>query len=265
MFSDPLFYALRVHDVRVGANWNAVTDPNPNDLQYTTDWLNAARAAHRTPLVSLGIFDTNCNCNYIPSVGQYTRAVKAFVQRFPWVKRFTAWDEPDWVYRPALARHPRLAAAYFNALVRNCHGCTVLAGEFSDQRRGADLRRWVREYTKALRYRPKGWALHNYVDIRGHNTGQLRALLSVTRGPIWLTEISGVVHRGHWPFPYYQPPSAAGRDERFLFSLPRRFHRITRIYHYQWREVPGVGWDSGLLNADGSPRPAYFVVKSAAR
>jgi hypothetical protein len=196
-------------------------------------------------------------------VRQYTRAVQAFLRRFPQVKRFTAWDEPDWIYRPRLARRPRLAAGYFNALVGACHfRCKVLAGDVYE---GAGrLRRWLRAYIPSLRYNPAGWALHNYFDVRSHTTSQLRTILSLTSGPIWLDEISGVEVRGHWPFPHHQSVEAAARDERFLFRLPRRFHRISRIYHYQWQDI-GAFWDSGLLNPDGSPRPAYYVVKAATR
>jgi hypothetical protein len=88
-------------------------------------------------------------------------------------------------------------------------------------------------------------------------------MMKLTRGPIWLTEISGVERRGHWQY-RNQSAAAAGRDEQFLFSLPHRFHRVARIYHYQWKAVPSAGWDSALISASGRPRPAYYVLKRAA-
>jgi hypothetical protein len=91
-------------------------------------------------------------------------------------------------------------------------------------------------------------------------------LEKVTRGPIWFDEISGVLRRGHWQY-RNQSSIAAGRDERFLFSLPKRFHRIQRIYHYEWQGTvpsPNNGWDSGLIGPGGAPRPSYFVVLNAA-
>jgi hypothetical protein len=81
-------------------------------------------------------------------------------------------------------------------------------------------------------------------------------------GQIWLTEIGGVIRRGHWQY-RNQSPAAAGRDEGFLFSLPRRFHRIARIYHYQWfgtNNGAHTGWDSGLIGPGGKPRPAYWAL-----
>ena len=60
---------------------------------------------------------------------------------------------------------------------------------------------------------------------------------------------------------------AAGRDEGYLFSMPKRFYRITRIYHYQWYgtvETPRTGWDSGVIGPDGTPRPAYWALAKSA-
>jgi hypothetical protein len=50
-----------------------------------------------------------------PDPGRYGRAVRAFIRMFPQVRRYTAWNEPDWRSGP-VARHPQLAAAYFNVL-----------------------------------------------------------------------------------------------------------------------------------------------------
>ena len=88
----------------------------------------------------------------------------------------------------------------------------------------------------------------------------------LTSGQIWLTEISGVERRGHWQYPN-QGVFAAANDESYLFSLPSRFRRITRIYHYQWQGTlpsPSTGWDSGLIGPLGVPRPAYWIVAKAA-
>jgi hypothetical protein len=183
------------------------------------------------------------------------------MHRFPAVKQYTAWNEPDWAYR-SLSRRPKLAASFFNALHRQCHGCVVLAGDVFLPAK--QLGPWLRSYRAGLRYRPAGWALHNYQDVRTHTTAQLRVLMSLTSGPIWLDEISGVERRGHWQY-RNQSAAAAGRDESFLFSLARRFRRVTRIYHYEWQGVTGAGWDSGLISPTGGKRPAYYVLKAAAR
>jgi hypothetical protein len=257
MFSDPLFTQLNVREARQVVPWDlAIRSSQRKTLQATKTWLQAAQAAGVTPLISFG-----GDGNYVPTVAQYASAARAFIHRFPSVRRYTAWNEPDWPYR-SLGGHPRLAASFFNALHQQCHGCVVLAGDVFLP--ANSLGPWLRSYRSGLHYRPSGWALHNYNDVRTHKTSQLQTLLSLTSGPVWLDEISGVERRGHWQFPN-QSDAAAARDERFLFSLPRRFHRISRIYHYEWQGVSAAGWDSGLIGPGGNERPAYFVVKAATR
>jgi hypothetical protein len=118
---------------------------------------------------------------------------------------------------------------------------------------------WLQAYIRGLRHRPAGWALHDYIEVRGRNTLQLQTLMSMTSGPIWLDETGGILERGHWWFPNQSAASAA-EDEQFLLSMTRRYHRIARIYHYEWQGVAHAGWDSGLIAPNGSPRPAYNVL-----
>jgi hypothetical protein len=265
MFSDPRFLALRVETARVVVPWDIATRrADRGELRSFRAWLDAAQRAHVRPLISFGADRRNPAANYIPRVSQYRHAVRAFLRGFPRIKTYTPWNEPDFSWRK-LAREPALAADYFNALVKLCHGCTVLAADVYLPPTGqryinhatALLRPWLRSYMRGLHHRPAGWALHDYRDIRNRNTAQLRTLLSMTSGPIWLDETGGVLRRGHWRS---QSARAAARDERFLLSLAKRFHRIRRIYHYQWHSLSSVGWDSALIARNGHPRPAYTVL-----
>jgi hypothetical protein len=255
-FQSPAFSSLGMHEARYGVAWNAAITRNSVARAQFASWLAAAQAANVIPLVSF-----SGDGDYVPTVREYTRAVNAFVHRFPTVRRYTAWNEPDWPWRK-LARQPQLAAAYFNALSSSCRQCLVLAGD--TYLPAGSLRPWLRSYIKGLRVQPKAWALHNYHDVREHSTAQLRVMLSLTRGPIWLDETGGIERRGHWQFPNQSSASAAA-DERYLFSLPRRYPRVSRIYHYEWQGSASAGWDSGLISPDGKLRAAYWVVAAAAR
>ncbi len=92
------------------------------------------------------------NGNYIPSVKVYTAAVKAFIHDFPQVKLYTPWNEPDWIYRPALADHPdarRLLLQRARAELPRLH----------DRRRdvyrpASQLGSWIQAYERGLHYRP---------------------------------------------------------------------------------------------------------------
>jgi hypothetical protein len=255
MFSDPRFLALHIQEARLTVPWNVAVSPAQKaSLSQASVWLSAAAAANVTPLVSFSGFR-----NYIPTIAQYRHAVKAFIHRFPSVTRYTPWNEPDWIYR-SISRDPGLAASFFNTLAKSCRHCMVIAGDLYLP--ASQLGPWLRAYSRGLRYQPAGWALHNYYDVRTHTTSQLRTVLRLTSGPIWLDEISGVERRGHWQYAN-QSARAAARDEKFLFSLARRFPRVSRIYHYMWRGSRRAGWDSGLISPSASIRPAYYVVKAA--
>lgn len=263
MFSSSLFNRLNITTARLVVPWNAAVLRNRSQLNAARAWIRAAEAHGVQPLISFG-GQGGAAGNYIPPTSVYTAAIKAFLRNFPEIKLYTPWNEPDWVYRPKLANNPRLAASYFNSLVRWCRGCTVAAGDLYLP--NPQLGRWIRAYRRYLSVRPKAWALHNYYDVRTHGAGQIRTLQSLTSGQIWLTEIGGVERRGHWQFAN-QSVFAAARDESFLFSLPRSFPRVTRIYHFEWQgtfDGPHTGWDSGLIGPLGRPRPAYWTVAKAA-
>lgn len=269
VFSSPLFAPLHMTVARDIVPWDVVTRrADRGVLAAVASWIQAAQATHLRPLVSFGA-DSGSASNFIPSINEYRRAVAAFLRRFPQVSDYTAWNEPDFSWR-RLASMPQLAAGYFNALSNLCHRCTIAAGDVYLPTSGAAtihgakarLGPWLRAYIGGLRHRPKAWALHDYHEVRDHNSAQLRTLMSMTSGAIWLDETGGVLRRGTWP---RQSAARAGNDEKFLISLGRRYRRVTRIYHYQWLgSPPTAGWDSGLLSPQGAPRPAYWVLRNAA-
>jgi hypothetical protein len=254
-FSDPRFAALNIHEARLVVPWDvASASYQRGELGFVASWISAAQTAHVNPLISFGD-----NHKYVPSVHQYTVAVRAFIKRFPTVHQFTAWNEPDFIYLPQIAQHPSLAAAYYNQLVFASmgHHNTVLAGDMFMP--APQLSSYLRQYVRYLAVKPAGWALHDYRDVRGRSTAQLTTMQRYTKGPIWLDETGGIERRGHWEF-RNQSAAAAGKDEAWLFSLPKRSPRIAYVFHYQWQAVPSAGWDSGLLDPSGHKRPAYAVV-----
>jgi hypothetical protein len=98
-------------------------------------------------------------------------------------------------------------------------------------------------------------------------------MLETVPGEVWMTETGGIVKFGEsrqWP--YSESRSAA--CTRWMFRLAERYDtrrrgmrsRITRVYVYNWSGAPrGARFDAGLVNPDGTPRAAYFVVKARVR
>ena len=91
-------------------------------------------------------------------------------------------------------------------------------------------------------------------------------------GEVWLTETNGIVKFGDSPqFAYSRPaPRAhaldvpAGRPLRLAARRPALEDR--GLFVYTWFGAPpGARFDAGLVDPDGSPRPAYYVVRRHAR
>jgi hypothetical protein len=72
------------------------------------------------------------------------------------------------------------------------------------------------------------------------------------------TETGGVVRFAR-SFGYDE--RRAARATRHVLRIAQR-QRVRRVYLYQWTGAPlGARWDSGLVAADGRPRPALNVVE----
>jgi hypothetical protein len=263
-FSDPHFAELGIRRARIVAPWNVAL--SPPDRLYLDGWLRAARAARVEPLVHFGAATgTHCPDNPcpLPTAGQYSGAFQAFRRRWPAVRTLGVWNEANQRAQPTF-RHPERAAEYFNVIRRSCGGCKVVAADVLDDPNMVD---WVRAFRRQARG-PRIWGLHNYRDTNprpGQIYGGTRRLLSVTRGPVWLTETGGIVKfvlpNGHSALPPSEP--RADRATKRLFALAKRYRRrIRRVYLYNWRApIPQNRFDSGLLRNDGTPRPAYSTVK----
>lgn len=258
-FSDPLFKQLGVARSRLNTPWNSIfTEPGRLD-----QWLQAARADGVEPLVAFeharGDACPAQPCG-LPSVADYTRAVSAFHEKYPWVHLLQAWNEANSATQPT-GKHPERAAAYYETLRKVCPGCVLTAADVLD---ATNLGRWLGRFKAALHGTPTPlWGLHNYSDSNRFRTTGTKAMLASVDGEIWLTEAGGIVSfmtaDGRTALPYDE--QRAARSIRFLFSLARLSRRITRIYVYQWKiDFPGNRFDAGLVTPDGKPRPSLRVL-----
>jgi hypothetical protein len=250
MFSDPRFGALALEHVRVVAPYDAACRPGPAQ-QYVDTWLAAARRAGTRPLVA---FASSWRSYWrLPSYRTYLRCMRAFHARYPWVRDFNAWNEANHGSQPTY-REPRRAAGFYNALKRACPSCRVAAGDVLDW---WNMKRWVLEYLRHLRGRPRLWSMHNYFDVnafRPWRASGTRRLLRLTRGRLWISETAGIV--------YYVREGKLGERHaaaatRRMLSLPRHSRRIRRVYAYQWQaECRPRVWDSAWFRPSGAARPS---------
>lgn len=266
MFGDPLFARLGVRAVRYTVAWDLIRRRG-RALATADLYLRQARAAKAEVLLVFG--KSARDPWHPPSIARYRAAVRAFRARYPWIREYLPWNEPNHFTQPLWFR-PALAADYFNVLRRECRGCTVLAGGLVDsgkakRRRGrqpwpaTNIRSYLKIYQAGLASRPVAWAYQNYYDANTFGSTLTGLFLQLTRGPVWLTETGGNLRRSDgWPA-YNQAHQARAVD--WVLRLADRSPRIRRTYIYDWSPGPVAnGWDSAIIGANGKPRPAYDVL-----
>ena len=134
----------------------------------------------------------------------------------------------------------------------------------------ANMHRYLRSFLRRAPGRPRLWGLHNYQDVNDRTSMDTRRMMRTVRGQVWLTETSGIV-RFEPEFPYSE--SRAARSTRWMFRLAGRYDsrgrarrsRIARVYVHEWYGTRGGRFDAGLVDPDGSPRRAYFVLQRRVR
>ena len=258
MFSDPRFLGSGIRLARLSVGWDALS--SPWQLEQLDAWLNAARAANVEPLVSFG--HSRTDRRRVPTPERYLFEFRRFRARYPWVREFAAWNEANHCGEPTCHR-PRLVAAYYRNLRRECPDCRILAAELLDQ---PNMVRWIRAFRRAAHEEPRYWGLHNYIDANRRRRSGTRRMLRAVKGLVWFTETGGIVartNRRRITFP--ESARHAASATRFLFRrLVPMSRRVTRVYIYNWNSgsAPGT-WDSALVGPTGSTRPAYHVVRRA--
>ena len=257
MFTDPCFRAFGIRTARLVAPWDAID----TEAAWLDAWLGAAAGARVEPLV---VFNRarGSRCPHdpceLPDVASYEAAVGRFLARYPWVHVITPWNEPNHHGEPTF-RDAAAAAAYYGAVRRACPACTIVAGDVLDT---GNMLRWLAAYEAALPEAPAVWGLHNYHDTTHHLADGLESFLHAVAGDVWLTETGGIVElrngSGRVTHPYDEQRAANG--VRHAFALARAHAaRVRRVYIYNWQDDPNGYFTSGLLDASGRARPAFFV------
>lgn len=261
MFGDPRFATLGITRARLAIGWDALT--SPWQVAELDAWLAGAKEAGVEPLISF--MHSRTDRRKVPSPERLKYEFRRLRQIYPWVTTFATWNEANHCGEP-LCHRPKLAAAYYRALRRECPSCTILAPELLDM---PNMRGWVRDFHRALRFQPKIWGLHNYVEANRFKMRRLRELQrAAPRSQIWLTETGGLVRRDNGSTTEIpEGPRHAGEVTRFIFDriLPRN-PRVARVYLYHWNsESPESSWDSALITPGGRERSAMFVLARVLR
>jgi len=274
MFDQPLFQARKFKIVRYFVQWNVMQ--HDDELAKADAYVKRARQDHIQVLLHLSSDDLRIKKAKLPSVSQYRTQIKRIVSHFRplGVRDFGAWNEANHASQPTY-KSPTRAADFFveayRAIKPRCSFCNVVALDVLDQA-GVEryMRSWYRHLSSTYRKRATLVGIHNYGDVNRRRTTFTRNIIrqshdfnSKTR--FWFTETGGLVKFGR-SFPCSE--ERARNRLRNMFSLARKYRSsgVQRLYIYNWTG-PSDGcdarFDAGLVNFDGTPRPAYTYLKSA--
>lgn len=258
---DSRFTSLGISTVRVVLPWNIVeTDPF-----RLADWVDATRTLGIEPLIAFGRSASDrCPgqpCR-LPTDAEYRADFDEVHRRYPWLRLFTAWNEPNHAREPT-AGDPAAAAHYADIVAEECTDCTVVAGDLLDAPGMLD---YLTFYKLALTTQPAVWGLHNYYDTTYFQNSGTGAFLNDVDGPVWLTESGGIVTwrtpDGRVQLPYDEARAASSLSFGLRLAAAHA-DRIARMYVYQWRAGPADDFDAGLVRPDASERPALDVLRAA--
>jgi hypothetical protein len=262
VFSQPSWQALGLKRIRYIVPWDYIKAGHQVEVDQ---YLNAARAANQDVLV---MFTAHRGCwngrSYskrkeckAPSNSAYKKVVSDFRKTHSWVKTYAPWNEANHKSQPT-ASSPKRAAQYYATLRSVCGSkCKVMAADVLDQ---STVKKWLTSFIKYSKNKGRLWGLHNYKDVNRKQSKGLTTVLKTVPGEVWLTETGGIT-----TFEPSFPTSStrAASSTKYMFQLADRFDskkkgyksKLTRLYVYRWFGEEG-NWDSGLVNIDGTPRPA---------
>ena len=276
MFDTASWQSLKLKRVRYLVPW----DYNKHAAQRAEvfNFMNRARASRQDVLVTFtarrgcysasGRYSKRKACR-APSAKAYRQAFHAFDKAFPWVKTYSAWNEINHKSQPTF-KSPRKAAGYYNVLRKYTRKkkFRAMAADMLDT---GNMARYLRTFKRHAKGSPKLWGLHNYGDVNRRRSTYTKLMLRSVPGEVWLTETGGIVKL----LPSFKrSPSRAKARTKGMFKLVNRYDtkrrgmrsKITRLFVYTYYGEPSTArFDAGLVNADGSPRPAFGVFKKNAR
>jgi hypothetical protein len=276
MFSDPNWQSLKLKRVRYLVPWDYAKHRGQRDeVNY---YMTLARQAKQDVLVTFtarrgcysasGRYSKKKSCR-APSAKAYKKAFLAFDKQFSWVKTYSAWNEINHKSQPTF-KSARKAAGYYNVLRKYTRKkkIRVMAADMLDT---GNMSRYLRTFMRYAKGSPKLWGLHNYGDVNRRRTEYTKLMLRSVPGEVWLTETGGIVKL----LPSFKRSTSRAKARTTgMFKLVNRYDtkrrgmrsKITRLFVYTYfGEPPTARFDAGLVNADGTPRPAFGVFKKNAR
>jgi hypothetical protein len=200
------------------------------------------------------------------------------------VRSWQIWNEPNlpqyWSSHPDAAAYANLLAVVSKAIKRADGGATVVSAGLPNSKNGVPFTRYATDFYKAGAKKSFDvLGLHPYTSSANgvisavRRTRKLMTKFGDARKPIWLTELGWASGGPKSPFTF-DPLSQAqliGNSINAL-SAQRRKLRIAGFVYFGWKDAPPYpgradfwGLHTGLLNLNGSAKPALAAFRDAVR
>jgi hypothetical protein len=269
MFTDPNYVPLGLKQTRYFFPWNGMS--NPAEVASADAYLAAAKKAGVQVLFHLSTDNYTLKKAKLPSTAAYTAAVKKIVAHFrpEGVAAWGVWNEENHASEPTY-KSPAAAANFFKAMYGVVKGKEpIIALDVLDQA-GVDTyeKKFFAALSSTYKKRVKLIGFHNYGDVNRNRTTYTAKIIKAAKAgnkavKFWITETGGLVE--------FEPSfscstSRAATATKRVFTIAKKFQSqgVQRLYLYNWYGA-GCGntrQDAGLINPDGSPRPALQIVKT---
>jgi hypothetical protein len=273
-FTNPLFAPLKIKHARYITPYDVMD--NPVELAKLDAWIDAATRAKQRILVAFEHSRTKGKEQKAPSNSAFKKAIAKFRKAYPRVKEITVWNEVNRCQQGSRTEGQprslckgtsgakRLAGYYKQArAVFKAKGTKIAPVDVLDENNPAPAVKYIKAFKRFAKPMPKYWGIHNYSDTNRFQTKRTAALIrAIGKGrEIWATETGGIVRLGK-SFP--TDINRASRALGCMFTIAKKFKAVKRNYVYQFNPAinPLDVFDAGLINADGTKRPGYDVVKS---
>ncbi|MGI8749408.1 MAG: hypothetical protein ACR2J6_02465 [Thermoleophilaceae bacterium] len=259
--ADPRFGQSGIRRTRVLIHYDQVRRGG-RFLREQDAYFAAAQAQGVSPLVSFyrtGACSPKCAARRLPSVSGLRSDFRRFRKRYPWVKRFSTWNEMNFPLAQPTGRNPKRAGQFYKMLRKECRGgkCTVLTGDFRANGSKFD-ERWIKTFKKTIGGGAHKWGLISHPEVNRFHARYTRKFLRTVRGPVYVTEVGAINF-----FRHVHRPSLSRQNRAMRFILgpySRVSSRIKEMYVYNWRAARhNSHWDSGLISRSGVRRPAYYT------
>jgi hypothetical protein len=270
-FTNPLFAPLKLKVARYITPYDVLDEPSQKSALDA--WLQAARSAHQRILISFEHSRLPSKYNKAPSVALYRRKMTAFKKQYgSVVNDISPWNEVNVCQAPGRTEGqpakicksstgPKLVAQYYGVARRVFKGKKIVGIDILDGKNVSPAVSYLKKFKRYARPLPKYWGIHNYSDTNRGSTSRTSRLIQtigLPKAQIWLTETGGQLKLRGRDF----GQTYAANALKCMFSMPKKFRQIGRLYIYQFNGADQTNdFDAGLIGPDQSKREGYAVVE----